>query len=238
MARTNKMEYITVASEGNVTDFGDLSAATQGANAVSSSTRGVHIGGAQSGGVYGVNTMEYITIDTTGNMTDFGDVDETVTNHAGGMNSSTRGVWAGGNRRSGLDSNDETISYITIASTGNSTDFGDATIGAQMVDGSGNSTYGMWSGGGTAEGNNVAIDYITIASAGNASDFGDMRAFYGQVCCTSNSTLVVWFTANNLNTIDYSTIASAGNTADFGDMTEVKKGSSGGALCGGHGGVV
>ena len=70
MAFTNKIEYVTIGSTGNGTDFGDLSATKGNAAGVSSETRGVFAGG-RSPSV--TNAIEYVTIASTGNVTDFGD---------------------------------------------------------------------------------------------------------------------------------------------------------------------
>ena len=68
------------------------------------------------------------------------------------------------------------IDYITIATLGNSTDFGDvasvARRGSQACTSSTRCTFG----GGTTPTNYNTIDYVTIASTGNSSDFGDMTA--------------------------------------------------------------
>ena len=64
------IDYITIATEGNATDFGNLSADRRDCSAVASSTRGVVAGGKTPSTV---NIIEYVTIATTGNATDFGD---------------------------------------------------------------------------------------------------------------------------------------------------------------------
>ena len=64
-------DYITMASTGDATDFGDTSAARRITSGFSSPTRGIIAGGMEPAKV---NTMEYITIASTGNTTDFGDV--------------------------------------------------------------------------------------------------------------------------------------------------------------------
>ena len=68
-----------------------------------------------------------------------------------------------------------------MASTGNATDFGDATVTKTHSGGSTNLTRGVMGGGNNPDHINV-IDYITIASTGNATDFGDLlanRAYLG-----------------------------------------------------------
>jgi len=62
------MDYITIQSTGNATDFGDLTDLRSSTGGVSDATRGCFGGGVSS------NVIDYITILTTGNATDFGDL--------------------------------------------------------------------------------------------------------------------------------------------------------------------
>ena len=64
------------------------------------------------------------------------------------------------------------IEYITIASTGNSTDFGDSTQANSYTAGSASATR-MINGGGGGPITNI-IDYIQIPTTGDAVDFGDL----------------------------------------------------------------
>jgi hypothetical protein len=64
----NVITYITIASTGNASDFGDMTTSSRGGmGAASSQTRALFIGG-------GVNIIDYVEIATTGNATDFGDI--------------------------------------------------------------------------------------------------------------------------------------------------------------------
>ena len=65
------------------------------------------------------------------------------------------------------------IEFLTIATTGNSTDFGDLTQARYAGTGCGSATRGVIVGGQTPTYVNT-IDFVTIASAGNATDFGDL----------------------------------------------------------------
>ena len=65
------MEYITIASTGDTTDFGDLFYAVANAGGTSNGTRGVFGGGA--GAAY-TNIIQFITISTLGAAADFGDL--------------------------------------------------------------------------------------------------------------------------------------------------------------------
>ena len=68
------------------------------------------------------------------------------------------------------------MQYITIASTGNTTDFGDLTISRSFTDSTSNKTIGIVIAGKGGVPNNPlnSVDKITIASTGNATDFGDV----------------------------------------------------------------
>ena len=99
----------------------------------------------------------------------------------GGVSSSTRGIAAGGANSGGYVN---IIDYITIASTGDATDFGDLTS-ARVNEGNSNSTRGIFMGGSTGSYVNT-IDYVTIASAGDAADFGDLRQTKALAASASN----------------------------------------------------
>ena len=110
-----------MASTGNATDFGDLTAATQGSGGIDNGSRAVAMGGYRGG--YDV-TIDYITIASTGNATDFGDLDA-GRHHPNNVNDTTRGVVSGGQSTGAAIVN--SIEYITTATLGNGTDFGDMT---------------------------------------------------------------------------------------------------------------
>ena len=116
--------YITMATTGNATDFGDLTNPTAFAGgSVDNNSRGV-IGGGTEDGVGMTNKIEYMTIATTGNASDFGDLTEARFG-AGGCGNQTRGIWGGGKGMT------DTIDYVTIATTGDATDFGNLTTSKQ-----------------------------------------------------------------------------------------------------------
>jgi|TARA_R110000796_G_scaffold182012_1_gene298565 hypothetical protein len=66
-----------------------------------------------------------------------------------------------------------TLEYVTTATTGNTTDFGDLTVAKQQVAGTSDGTRAVF-GGGASGGYSNVIGYITIGTTGNASDFGDL----------------------------------------------------------------
>ena len=66
------------------------------------------------------------------------------------------------------------IDYITIASTGNATDFGDTiTAVSNSCGGASNKTRGAFLVAYVAPATTNAIQFVTIATRGNSVDFGD-----------------------------------------------------------------
>ena len=68
----NTIDYFTIATLGNATDFGDSTTAGSKNSAVTSPTRFVLGGGTVSPA--STNVMDYVQIMTTGNAVDFGDL--------------------------------------------------------------------------------------------------------------------------------------------------------------------
>ena len=67
------MSYLTIATLGNASDFGDMTENLSACSCVDDSVRGVITGGGNPSGD-AVNTMSYIHIATTGDAKDFGDL--------------------------------------------------------------------------------------------------------------------------------------------------------------------
>lgn len=210
---TNTIDYITISTTGNATDFGDLTSGTTYYGTCSSSTRGVFGGGTSR------TQMEYIEFATTGNTVNFGSFAYTTQfrEQLAGCSSSTRGIFGGGYAPSPVATRFNIIEYITIATTGNATDFGDLTQARHALSSCSSSTRGIFGGGYNTPTTYNIIDYVTIATTGNATDFGDLTSTRRQLAACSSSTRGVF--GGFGNTIDYVTIASTGNATDFGDLT-------------------
>jgi len=120
----NRIQYITIASTGDAQDFGDLTVGRYFQAATASSTRAL-CGGGRNGGTY-YNVIDYVTIASTGNATDFGDLVTYKMDH-GAASDKTTAVFAGG--RGNADGSSaptiKSIDAVTIATTGNASDFGD-----------------------------------------------------------------------------------------------------------------
>ena len=214
----NTMEFVTIANESNVTDFGDLTVARRSLDSLSSETRGIWAGGTTNPAMSDV--IDFATIATTGNATDFGNLTVGRRN-LGTVASPTRGVFAGGNPGSS-PLTDDTIDYITIASAGNATDFGNLSGTYREGAGCSNGTRGVFAVGGPGSSSLNTLEFITIANTGNTTDFGDLFYAVGNAGGTSNRTRGVFgggAGAAYTNIIQYVTIATQGNAKDFGDLT-------------------
>ena len=220
---TDTIEYFTMASGGTAIDFGNLIQAEYAMGSCSSSTRGLFAGSYQAPS--NTRQMEYVEIATLGNALDFGDMSGVTRYGIAGLSSPTRGIFAGGRAKGELgpySGNAATteIDLVTIASKGDSTDFGDQTFTGGYGGGLSNTTRGIIGGSRTPAGMNN-IDYITIASTGNAKDFGDLTNARAASQTGATQTRGVFVggspTADTQKTIDYITISSSGNAIDFGE---------------------
>ena len=225
----NIIDFVTIASTGNATDFGDLENKAYNVRGCSSRTRGVAACGQKGPSFAAVNTIEYVTIASTGDAKAFGDL-STVRTLVAGAASSTRGLFAGGHDTTNV------IDFITISSTGNALDFGDLQSGAArkgMLSCS-NSTRALFAGGETPSNSNF-IDFVTIATLGDGQNFGDLTFLTNTSSGTSSPTRGI-FAGGSADTIDKVEILTTGDAVDFGNLG---RGSSRcyGAFSNGHGGL-
>jgi hypothetical protein len=194
------------------------------------------------GSVFYLNVIDYVTIATLGNAADFGDL--TVGRYTvAGASSTTRALFAGGYFYDGFDNFFNVIDYVTIATLGNATDFGDLTNNVCSAAGASSTTRALFAGG-YNEGDGYSdiffnvIDYVTIATLGNAADFGDLTVSRDTEAGASSKIRAIFaggYDLNFLNVIDYVTIATLGNAADFGDLTVGRDGVAGASDS--HGGL-
>ena len=127
------IRYITVDTNGNSSDFGNLLAynANMGAG-TSGAGRAVFGGGGHPlPSIWPItgqtNVIQYVTVQSTGNATDFGNLTEyrrSVGGLAGGP-AAERAVFCGGYKS---PSRVNTMDYVTIANTGNASNFGDMIV--------------------------------------------------------------------------------------------------------------
>ena len=251
------IEYQTISSSGGTADFGDLNIGKRFMNATGNNSRGTWMGGSSPSSPNGTRwrygiTIQYNEIAHTGNAMDFGDMTESRS-HNMSLSSPTRGITAGDQGFSPSGSTDGTgatsksIEFITFATRGNGTLFGELTSSASDEIRAGAScssnTRGVFAGSnpGNPSPANVSnvIEYITIATLGNSIDFGDLTAAMTSGRGTSNSVRGVFaggYISGEINTIQYITIATTGDASDFGDLVNAK-GYIPVALSDSHGGL-
>ena len=180
--------------------------------------RGVFHAGRTSSGTE-VNNIDFITISTQGNAVDFGDSTQaTEANNTSTVSSTTRGLYAGGYTHP--TGHHDNIGFITIASTGNSADFGNLTQSRRAVSGVSNATRGCFCGGLSPTPRDT-VDYVTMASTGNAVDFGNLisdRQTGTGMSSPTRGVLSGGYVHPNTRVNEFITIASTGNAQEFGDM--------------------
>ena len=217
-ATQNVMDFVEIATTGDATDFGDLATIWYNIGGCASATRGIWFPGYDQSN--NVNTIFYTTISSKGAVNDFGDTLNTSRNHSGACSDSTRAVRAEG-YNTALSTRTNTLEFITIATTGDSSNFGDLNrVVSDMAGSFASPTRGFF-GAGKPETN--IIDFITIQSKGNAIDFGDLiDGTRAEGSGSANSTRGLFFSGSgpgSAATIQFITMASLGNATDFGDLS-------------------
>ena len=230
-ANLGTMDFVEIATLGNAVDFGDMTLARTANQCGSSSTRGILAGGSYPGRPNtGETQIDYITFQSGGGASDFGDMSFEGTHKGAGIGNGVRGVFCGGYNGNSPYNQFATCQYITIATTGDSSFFGELTVAAGTNSSVSDRTRGCITGMET--GNNPStvqtntIDFLTTATLGNAQDFGDLTV--ARRCsngCSSSTTRGLFYSGSpgpgpHRNTIDYITIQTKGNATNFGDTTE------------------
>ena len=233
----NNIDYVTIASAGDGTDFGDLVTSSGIGVAVSSSTRGIQAGGwVSSSSEYDTNVIQYVEIMTTGNSLDFGDLLAKRRAQAGAQ-SPTRGLFAGGETET-PNVHESSIEQITIASKGNSTTFGDMSFRKRFdTQNISNSTRGIFAGFGYYAARKE-IDYVTIASEGNGTYFGDLSQPLTGCSGAASQTRGIVASGGNpslISTVESIIISTTGNATYFGDLSRARFYATG--ISDSHGGL-
>ena len=256
---TLTLEYLEIATTGNSTDFGDTTVSRANAAGCASATRGIFMGGQPGASPYYVTNIDYVIISSSGGANDFGDLTQAGNDSidarrgaACGSNDSTRGLIAGGNTPGDGGARKE-IEFITMASTGDSSDFGELTQERFDFGNSGcaNGTRAVWAGGykqtTPAATFYKTIDYVNVQSKGDAIHFGELSATRGRTGETSNTTRALVGVGGGpsptakQNQIEYITMSTLGNAQDFGDLVDSMMQPGGcasstrGVFCGGSG---
>tara|TARA_R100000008_G_C3548689_1_gene149067 strand:- start:24 stop:1043 length:1020 start_codon:yes stop_codon:yes gene_type:complete len=214
-ANASHIDYHIFSSSGGVSDFGDLTEASNAHGGYSNGRRGIFAMGypTYSG------QLTFITIATTGDATAFGSLTSPpAVADAGGINSPTRAILHGLNN---ADGNIGMCEFVTFETLGNSQEFGNLSVTRQAGSGCSSLTRGI-SQGGLAPSVSDVIDYCTIATLGDFIDFGNLtqaRRSPGGCSSLTRGLMGGGTTPTNQNTIDFITISTTGNSTDFGDLT-------------------
>ena len=223
----NTIDMITIATAGDAVNFSDLTQTVREVGGTAASkTRGIRAGGTISGSPPAsthTDTIDFITMAQQSDATDFGNLTtQSLSFGASTGGSETRGIFmfsmaASSPTRTVVD----TIEFVTIASTGNSLDFGNLTAASQTHQCSSSPTrtlkYGGFNPNRTAE-----IEFITTASTGNAVVFGELTRACGRAGVCGNATRGIYAGGEDaaaLTTeaekIEYATL---GNAVEFGSV--------------------
>ena len=228
----NHIDYFSTESGGQATDFGNLTQGVNNLGSCSSSTRGFRIGGSRGNTTALMrNVIDYVQIMTTGDSLDFGDISTEKSAYPHTAASPTRAVICGGGTPSspgpGFQSS---IEHITMASKGNSIDFGEMPVKAARV-GTVSNTVRAVHHSGYNNGSAADLYYLTIASEGNSIEFGELDPLrnpqdtsnindgYAGGC--SNNTRAVWLNGKQAENVkgftSFIEIASGGKSSEFGE---------------------
>ena len=214
-------DYVQIHTLGNAIDFGTLNQSAAQNSSYGSSIEAFSCGFGQGGTQQ--NYIQNAKFASGGNFQDIGDLTRVVRMSAS-VNSSTRGVTAGG--AGGVN----VMDYLELQTKGNALDFGDLHSGRRGNNCSFSSpTRGVFAGG--TESDTAKINYITIASKGDASDFKNLCTFAGGYKASSSSTTrgIQGGGSGFQKIIESHEIASDGNAVYFGDLNEEGRTGANGA---------
>ena len=212
-----KLEYY----RGGPVGFGTL--ATGEWVQLTTDSQDIQTGGTRAlfgGGYTPANTkvIDYVNMSTTGDAIVFGDLTDTNNGSKGSASSRVRGVWAGGNAEP--NSNTDKGEHVTIASTGDSTQFTALVTARRSTVGVCNGNRAIFAGGRTP-GNQAILEYFNIASLSTPQDFGDMsrtsNISMGPLQSQTRGLFAGGYSPS-VNNIDMITMSTLGNSADFGDL--------------------
>ena len=164
------LDFITIPTTGDSTEFGGLSVARRHTASMASPTRGVFATGKNDADSAYLKVIDFVIIQTQGTAVTFGEVSTNGREQSVGAGNKTRGLIAGGLEN---PTPYQSIDFITLATEGNGQDFGDLSANRFGMSSMSNSTRATFAAGSTPSNTN-GIEYVTIASTGNASDFGDL----------------------------------------------------------------
>ena len=233
----NTLEYVTIASEGNPIDFGDLTVQRYLGARGNSSTRGIFLSGNNAPGGYN-DTIDYVEMATLGNALDFGNINTAVFLNNNSVNSTVRVYSLGGYNNANISK----IEYVTISSKGDALEFDDLDRPNSTFPGFANNVRGVYGGGNLRPTTSAQIYMFNTASQGKMIYFGELTQRRKEFAGSCSQTRGVFAGGQldpsgptTVNVMDYVTIMSAGNATDFGDLSKTPRNFT--SLSDSHGGL-
>ena len=177
---SNVISYVQISTLGDALDFGDLTNVAGNRTAsFSSPTRFVCMSGHSSPNQ---GVIDFLNIASKGNTTKFGNLTYAGVGYGSakmnrGLSNSVRGLFVGGYQPSSPYPVVSKIDYVTIASEGNATNFGDMTSVRYNNMTTGSQTRGILAGGQGQQPSFTAertIDSVEYATTGTAVHFGEL----------------------------------------------------------------
>ena len=190
---SNVISYVQISTLGDALDFGDLTNVSGNRTAsFSSPTRFVCMSGHSSPNQ---GVIDFLNIASKGNTVRFGNITFAGEGYGSakmnrGLSNSTRGLFAGGYQPNSPYPVVSFIDYVTIASEGNATNFGDMTSVRYNNMTTGSQTRGILAGG---QGDQPTftrektIDSVEYATTGTAVHFGELSVAAGSGSANSDS---------------------------------------------------
>ena len=240
----NVIDFITINSTGNASDFGDLTGNSASMGTCSTpSGQGLFAGGreAPAGNASKIGSqIDVINISSTGNATNFGALSVSFRQGGSNCNESTGllcsgyqapaivnsvnrfSLQAGGISSDFGDLNRSVSDNAAVSGAHNGIDWGSAAVQRPSV------TYMPGSGRIISNGGNApdggVMEFITISTLGNGVNFGDSAGGNTRAYCgaTANATRAMFMggdTPSKTDLVDAVEIASRGNSFDFGNLT-------------------
>ena len=248
----NVLDMVNITTEGNAVDFGDLTVGRTANGMGGSASRGILAAGRFPGPGNATNIIDYVTFSSNGSANDFGDLNNDPCSSTG-FSDATRGIFSGG-----YDANNSPyprtfeMTFINIASTGDSSDFGDAVQRGRKDNCFSNSTRGFTCGGNnridspSPNTTHGRIEMTIIQTTGSTVDFGEIGEDNGKDFFTGNTgsnggassqTRGIIFSgvtspSAHRNVIEYLTLTTFGNSKNFGDL--LTSGGGGGVASSGN----
>ena len=220
------IEYVSISTGSNTSDFGTLVAPHEHTSATQGNGRALFFGG------HLYDEIDYFAIATTGNASSFGEQsfqrrlstacsDGLRALNIGGLGDTTHHSNPG-------EPKTDTIDYVEIDTLGDATDFGNCVDELRYSSAVSDGIKGISAGGMRGTSGQVfgeQIEQVVIQTTGNASDFGDLTADRAHQAPGGDATRAVMMGGRNTSNqttadIDYFSMQTSGNASDFGDQQQ------------------